>query len=102
MANAANLGERLIKALHETAQRRKMIANPRGLGLMCAVDVVSKRTGKEDPKLRQRILTAAFQRGLILLPCGATAIRFCPPLCINETQLDVGLKIFDEIAATTS
>jgi len=100
MSNAARLGMRLLGRLGEIAQQRKVISDVRGLGLMCGVDVVNRRSGKSDPRLRHRILQASFQRGLILLPCGEAAIRFCPPLCINETQLDVGLKTFDEVLAT--
>lgn len=100
MANAEHLGKRLLSSLAEIAEQRKVVARARGLGLMCGLDVVSRRTGKGDAKRRERILQAAFQRGLILLGCGEHAIRFCPPLCINEAQLDVGLKLFDEAVAT--
>ncbi len=100
LANAAKLSPKLLAGLNDIAAKRKVVANVRGLGLMCAVDVISRRTGRGDLKRRDRILQAAFQRGLVLLPCGETAIRFCPPLCINETQLDVGLKLFDEAVAT--
>jgi 4-aminobutyrate aminotransferase len=99
MANAATLGKRLLAELGEIAEHRKIFSNPRGLGLMCAGDIVNRKTGKPDVKLRERLLRAAFQRGLVMLPCGESSIRFCPPLCINETQLDVGLKLFDESLA---
>lgn len=102
MANAAELGPRLLAGLAEIAESRKVLSQPRGLGLMCAADVINKRTGKGDVKLRKRIIELAFERGLILLPCGEFAIRFCPPLCINEAQLDVGLKLFDEALATVA
>jgi len=100
MANAERLGKRLMARLAEIADERKVVAKPRGLGLMCALNVVSRRTGKGDAKRRDRILQAAFERGLILLGCGEHAIRFCPPLCINEAQLDIGLRLFDEAVAT--
>ncbi len=100
MANAAERGKHLRSELGAIAERRKVVANVRGLGLMCGADVVNRRSGKTDPKLRARLLQAAFERGLLLLPCGEAAIRFCPPLCINETQLDVGLKLFDEAVAS--
>ncbi|MHC4698198.1 MAG: aminotransferase class III-fold pyridoxal phosphate-dependent enzyme [Planctomycetota bacterium] len=100
MSNAAKLGETLRSRLNDIAGKRKVIANVRGLGLMCGVDVVNRKSGKPDAKLRARLLQAAFERGLILLGCGEDSIRFCPPLCINETQLDVGLKLFDESVAT--
>ncbi|MEK6800100.1 MAG: acetyl ornithine aminotransferase family protein [Planctomycetota bacterium] len=99
MANAVQLGERLRAELRAIGERRKLIGNVRGLGLMCGADVLNKRTGQGDAKLRERILLGAFERGLILLPCGEFSIRFCPPLCIDETRLDVGLKTFDEALA---
>ena len=99
MENAARLGRHILKRLHEIAAHRKVIRNPRGLGLMIGVDVIHPRTGKGDAKLRQRLAYAVFERGLILLPCGESSIRFCPPLCINQTQVDVGLTIFDEVLA---
>ena len=99
MANAAMLGKRVLAELSEIAERRKFLTGVRGLGLMCGIDVVNRKTGKGDLKLREKLLRTSFERGLILLPCGENGIRFCPPLCINETQLDVGLKLFDESAA---
>ncbi len=101
MENAAKLGERLKTSLEAIASKRKLISNIRGFGLMGAVDVV-KKSGKPSAEVRERILNAAFARGLILLGCGETSIRFCPPLCINETQLDVGLKVLDEAISTIS
>ena len=97
LENAATLGKRLEARLSEIQDKYKIITNSRGMGLMRAVDIVNKRTGKDDPKLRDRIAKEAFERGLILLPCGDTAIRFCPPLCINDAQLDVGLRVFEEV-----
>ena len=37
----------------------------------------------------------AFKRGLLLLTCGASTIRFCPPLMLTEAQVDEGLTIFE-------
>lgn len=100
MANAAKLNPLVMRSLREMSEKHKCIAHPRGLGLMCAADVVGKRTGKADAGLRGRILQEAFRRGVILLPCGESGIRIAPPLCINETQLEVGLRVLDEAVAT--
>ena len=99
MANAAELGKTVRAELSEIAERHKFLTGVRGLGLMCAIDVVNRKTAKPDPKLREKLLRTCFERGLVLLPCGENGIRFCPPLCINEAQVDVGLKLFDEGAA---
>jgi 4-aminobutyrate aminotransferase len=99
MANAAKLGKVLLKHLGELAEKHKPLAGPRGIGLMCGIDVINPSTGKGDPKLRQRILNSAFEHGLILLGCGEIAIRFCPPLSMTEAELDVGLQLFDDAVA---
>ena len=38
----------------------------------------------------------AFQKGLLLLSCGKSTIRFAPPLVITESEVQVGLEILDE------
>ena len=100
MECAAKLGEKLMTELNKICDSRKVVSNARGLGMMCAVDIINPRTGKGDAKIREKILMGVFDRGLILLGCGETSIRFCTPLCINEAQLETGLKIFDEVVAT--
>lgn len=102
MANAARLGETLRTGLEELAAARRIVGNPRGLGFMRAIDIVSPKTGKLDPRRRDRVAEGAFQRGLIVLPCGEAGIRFCPPLCINEAQIEVGLKLLDEAVGAAS
>lgn len=100
MANAVQRGQQLLSGLQGIAERQKIVDNPRGLGLMCAIDIVNARSGKIDPKLRNRAASAVFERGVILLPCGESSIRFCPPVCVNEARLDAALKVFDETITT--
>lgn len=99
MANAVARGEQLDEGLKAICAKHSFVANPRGLGLMRAVDIQNRRTGKPDPTSREKILKEAFNRGLILLGCGEAAIRFCPALCINEAQLETAIKLFDETLA---
>jgi 4-aminobutyrate aminotransferase len=94
MSNASAMGKVLLAKLGEIAGRQKCIAKPRGIGLMCGVDVIDTSTGGSNPKLRERILQAAYSHGLILLGCGETAIRFCPPLCVTQAELETGLNLF--------
>ncbi len=44
--------------------------------------------------MRDRIIDLAFYGGLLLLPCGASTVRFCPPLCLTAHQVDIGLELF--------
>jgi 4-aminobutyrate aminotransferase len=46
---------------------------------------------------RQEILERCFQKGLLLLGCGESAVRFSPPLIVNRKEIEIALEIFDEI-----
>jgi 4-aminobutyrate aminotransferase len=102
MANAAKLGPILLNRLNQIAGQNKSISKSRGLGLMVGVDALDPVTQKPDGKRRDKIVQACFERGLIMLGCGEHTIRFCPPLCITETQLETGLKIFHEAVASVT
>ena len=49
--------------------------------------------------LRDDLVQAAFHRGLLLLGCGESAIRFCPPLCITAEQVERALEILSGVLA---
>jgi 4-aminobutyrate aminotransferase len=95
LENARQRGAQLAAGL-ESLQREfpHRLARPRGLGLMQAVDVV--RGERLDPALRDAVVLAAFHRGLLLLGCGKSAIRFCPPLCITEHEIGTALHLLRE------
>jgi 4-aminobutyrate aminotransferase len=101
MANARHGGQQLRDELAQMASRHRCLANVRGLGMMSAVDIV-KGSGTASPKLRDRILRDTFERGLLLLACGHSGIQFSPPLCLNETQLDVAMHVFEESVQTVT
>jgi 4-aminobutyrate aminotransferase len=101
IANAGKLQPVALEKLKQIDGKHRCLAHPRGLGLMLAIDVVKDgRTREPDPAMRDRIVNEAFSRGLLLLGCGETGIRFTPPLCINRVQLEVGLDVFDEAVST--
>ncbi|AMV23306.1 5-aminovalerate aminotransferase DavT [Gemmata sp. SH-PL17] len=93
MANATIRGEHLRVGLRELSQKHAGLTNVRGLGLMTAADLPSGAA-------REKVIQTAFERGLLLLGCGETALRFCPPLCISATQVDTALTILDGVLDT--
>jgi len=100
MANAAARGEQLRAGLRQLRQTHAELGDVRGLGLMTAVDVVRSREPYEpDAALRDRLVQAAFRRGLLLLGCGESAIRFCPPLCVTAAQVDTALGVLGGVLA---
>ncbi|MCU1288349.1 MAG: 4-aminobutyrate aminotransferase apoenzyme, partial [Acidobacteria bacterium] len=63
--------------------------------------VENKQTLKPAPELRDKIEMACFNRGLIILGCGTSTIRWSPPLILTKENVDVALEIFDK-AVTAS
>lgn len=101
MQNAARQGAHLHEGLLALKERHATIGDVRGLGLMRAMDLQNPSQGNlPDPGLRDRVVEQAFERGLLLLGCGKSAIRFCPPLCITARQVDTAIQILDELLAS--
>jgi 4-aminobutyrate aminotransferase len=98
IANAAERGEQLRQGLLKLQRQHPHVGDVRGLGLMMAMDLV-KEHGAPDPALRDAMVQTAFQQGLLLLGCGDSAIRFCPPLCVSADQVETALHILGGILA---
>jgi 4-aminobutyrate aminotransferase len=96
IANAVERGEQLRRGLLRLQERHAVIGEIRGLGLMVAMDLVTDRV-QLAPALRDEVVQTAFRHGLLLLGCGESAIRFCPPLCISADQVDTALGILDGV-----
>jgi len=97
LQNATEVGEYLIDALEEIMVRHPSIGEVRGKGLMVGVEFVKDPATKEpDEKLRDSIVDNAFLRGMLLLGCGKSTIRFAPPLCVTRGEVDEALNIFEE------
>jgi len=97
LANAAEVGQYTMDALEEIQARHPSIGDVRGKGLMIGVEFVNDRKSKEPAKqLADRVGELAFERGLLTLGCGKSVIRIAPALSITKTEVDEGLKIFEE------
>jgi len=96
-ANAARVGAHLMAGLKELQQRYEVIGDVRGRGLMIGVELVEDRATREPARaLANSVMEQAFRRGLLVLTCGLSTIRFCPPLVLTEAQADEGLAIFED------
>ncbi|HTL46698.1 MAG TPA: acetyl ornithine aminotransferase family protein [Verrucomicrobiae bacterium] len=98
LKNSEVVGKYLLAGLESLSRRFLSIGDARGLGLMCAIEIVKNRATKEPaPALRDRIVQGAFEKGLLLLPCGETSIRFSPPLIASKKDVDVALEILEGV-----
>jgi 4-aminobutyrate aminotransferase len=99
MENAARQGQRLLAGLRqlcaEDPNAMRHVGEVRGRGLMLGVEIVADvATRAPDAALRNRIVDACFERGLLILGCGESAIRWCPPLVLAPVQVEAALEIF--------
>jgi 4-aminobutyrate aminotransferase len=96
--NAARVGDYLKQGLEELQGRYEQIGDVRGRGMMIGVDFVKDRDTCEPARaLAHGIMEESFRHGLLLLTCGASTIRFCPPLVLTEAEVDEGLTIFESV-----
>lgn len=101
LRNAAERGTQLAAGLQQlVADSATGLAEARGVGLMQAIDVLG--SGGPDPDRRNKLVQAAFEKGLLLLGCGKAAIRFCPSLCVTADEVDECLKILGQVARSVS
>lgn len=87
----ARTGKHLLDGLTTLAAKHPdAVRNPRGRGLMCAVDL-------PGTKVRDDVLARMHhEHKVIVLPCGARGLRFRPPLTVTEDELDLGLDALAE------
>jgi 4-aminobutyrate aminotransferase len=90
MANARVVGEHLMAETRKLAARHPTIRDVRGRGLMMGIEL-------EDPALVKRVVLGAFQKGVLLLGAGKSAIRFAPPLLIDDEDVRIALSTIGEL-----
>ena len=95
-ANAAAVGEYFLGRLRELQTRFPCIGDVRGKGLMIGMELVSDRGTRAPARaLCEAVLTRAFHNGLLLLSCGASTVRFIPPLMINRQHVDEAMGLLE-------
>lgn len=94
MQNAISVGGYFMDRLHELEDRYDHIGDVRGRGLMIGMDFVKDHTSREPhTEMSNNVMTEAFRRGLLLLTCGKSTIRFCPPLVLTREQVDESIDL---------
>ena len=100
--NSRKVGAYLEAGLRNLQEKYDVIGDVRGMGMMLGVEFVTDGvTLKPNAELRDRIEMVCFNRGLIILGCGANSIRWSPPLILAKEHVDVALEIFDEAIAAS-
>ena len=96
--NAAETGEYLMEALTTLTGDHPIVGDVRGLGLLCAIELVSDRATKVgfDPELRMADrLTAKFSERGLILPVRGNVIPITPPLTVTRAEIDEIMHAID-------
>jgi 4-aminobutyrate aminotransferase len=94
--NAEKVGAHLMTRLRELQSRHPVIGEVRGKGLMIGMELVSDRASRTPCKEScHAVITRAFHRGLLLLSCGQSTVRFMPPLIVSVAQVDEAITLLE-------
>lgn len=88
--NAARIGAELKVGLEKIAEKRTIIREIRGLGLMIGIEL------KVDVR---DILFESIKQGVLLLYSGRNTLRLLPPLVVNSNDVARVLGVIDDLLA---
>jgi 4-aminobutyrate aminotransferase len=86
LENCKHMGKYLVRELAKLGETYAYIRNPRGLGLMCAFDLHTKRT-------RDHLHARMLERGLITMGTGKKGIRIIPPYIVSKKEIDQAIGV---------
>ncbi|MGB6967713.1 MAG: aminotransferase class III-fold pyridoxal phosphate-dependent enzyme, partial [Methyloceanibacter sp.] len=97
-ANA--IGKIILDRCNQLKSRSNLncVGDVRGLGAMCAIELVKDAaSGEPAPQLTQALTKIASDNGLILLSCGTygNVIRFLVPLTASDALVREGMDIVE-------
>jgi acetylornithine/succinyldiaminopimelate/putrescine aminotransferase len=98
--NARRMGEYLTEKLKETASRvPHTIRAIRGAGLLIGIELEPGLAALEsDGKTAALAMVLKLhEAGMLTIPAGAQVVRWLPPLNLQPSEADEGLRIFESV-----
>jgi 4-aminobutyrate aminotransferase len=97
LRNATEVGDHMLHRMADWPRKQKLVGDVRGRGLMIGVELVKNKNTKEYAAAeRDRAVELAFERGVLLLGCGPSTVRICPPLVVTKDEADVAMDVLEE------
>src|SRR6266480_7457383 len=97
-ANSLNIGTKILASLNELKEKYKLIGDVRGKGLLLCIELVRDRQSKEPASEEcAQVMENCKEMGLLVGKGGlwGQAIRFSPPMCLNEHDADFLIDVVD-------
>jgi alanine-glyoxylate transaminase/(R)-3-amino-2-methylpropionate-pyruvate transaminase len=103
--NALQVGTHLKNRLLELQDRRPLIGEVRGMGLMLGVELVRDRQTKEPANTEAAdVLELCKERGLLIGKGGlfGNTLRIKPPMCLTKADADFLVDCLDEVLSVVT
>ncbi len=95
LPHVRDVGEHLLVGLKALQKKHASIGDIRGTGLMIGAEFIDPKNNEPAGGYVGDLEQLAFTKGLLLLSCGKSTIRFAPPLVISKENIDAALRILD-------
>jgi len=97
IGNAAEVGGYMMQRMKPWIEKHPLVADVRGRGLMIGVEITrDKKARTATTDLRDKIVELAFERGVLFLGAGESAVRLSPPLIVTREQADIAMSVLEE------
>lgn len=105
LARSTALGEHFEKRARAWQQKWQLVGDIRGLGGMCAIELVRDAATREPADTETKeIAEFCYKHGLVSITAGTfnNVIRILVPLVITESQFDEGLDVIEAALASVA
>ncbi len=100
---AKKQGDHALKRLNEFGEESEIVGDVRGKGLMIGVELVEdKESKKPASKKAADVMARSWKRGIAMVTCGVSTLRFSPPLTISRDMIDAALDIVEDAITEVS
>jgi 4-aminobutyrate aminotransferase / (S)-3-amino-2-methylpropionate transaminase / 5-aminovalerate transaminase len=102
LARSSTIGERFEKRARGWQKKWPLIGEVRGLGGMCAMELVRDPESREPADTETKhIARHCYEHGLIILTAGTfnNVIRILVPLVVTDAQFEAGLEVLEAALA---
>jgi 4-aminobutyrate aminotransferase/(S)-3-amino-2-methylpropionate transaminase len=105
LARSTHLGRKFEERARGWQKQFAMVGDVRGLGAMCAIELVKdKATREPHAEATRKIAQHCYEHGLITITAGTygNVMRILVPLVVTDEQFDEGLDVLEAALAYVS
>ena len=95
LTHAKELGAYTMQKLGALKEKHPIIADVRGIGLFFGIELIDPDSGERAADVAERIMYAAFERGMNFKLTMGNIITLTPALVITQEEMDRAIDILD-------